>query len=77
VWKTTNGGATSTPKGDNEVSLAIGALAMAQSDHNRLYAGTGEGNIFYYAQNLPLNSVSEDYPGRSTGTNCLELFVRA
>ena len=63
VWKTIDGGASWTPKSDNEVSLALGALAMAPSDHNRLYAGTGEGNIFYYAQNFPLNSINEDYHG--------------
>ena len=63
VWKTIDGGVTWSPKSDNEVSLALGALAMAPSDHNRLYAGTGEGNIFYYAQNLPLDALNEDYHG--------------
>jgi len=63
IWKTTDGGMSWTPKSDNEVSLAIGALAMAPSDHNRLYAGTGEGNIFYYAQSFPLDSVNADYHG--------------
>ena len=63
VWKTTDGGQTWAPKSDNEVSLAIGCLAMAPSDYNRLYAGTGEGNIFYYAQTFPLDSVNADYHG--------------
>ena len=49
VWKTVDGGVTWVAKSDNEVSLAIGALAMAPSDSNRLYAGTGEGSIFYFA----------------------------
>ena len=63
VWKTIDGGVTWTPKSDNAPSLAIGALAMAPSDRNRLYAGTGEGNIFYYAQNFPLDAVNADYHG--------------
>ena len=63
VWKTTDGGQTWAPKSDNEVSLAIGCLSMAPSDTNRLYAGTGEGNIFYYAQTFPLDSVNADYHG--------------
>jgi photosystem II stability/assembly factor-like uncharacterized protein len=45
VWKTTDGGLTWSAKTDNEVSLAIGALAMDQSNHLVLYAGTGEGNF--------------------------------
>jgi hypothetical protein len=61
VWKTVDGGVTWSPKSDKEVSLAIGALAMAPSDSNRLYAGTGEGNIFYYVQNFPLQLSNDDY----------------
>jgi photosystem II stability/assembly factor-like uncharacterized protein len=45
VWKTTDGGLNWVAKSDNEVSLAIGALAMDQSNHLVLYAGTGEGNF--------------------------------
>jgi hypothetical protein len=48
VWKTVDGGVTWFATSDNELSLAIGALAMAPSDHNRLYAGTGEGNVFFF-----------------------------
>ena len=32
VWKTTNGGIDWTPTSDNELSLAIGALAMDPSN---------------------------------------------
>ncbi|MFN7920350.1 MAG: hypothetical protein U0Q16_09650 [Bryobacteraceae bacterium] len=63
VWKSTDGGVNWTPKGDDAPSLAIGALAMAPSDSQRLYAGTGEGNIFYYAQVAPFDSVNADYHG--------------
>jgi photosystem II stability/assembly factor-like uncharacterized protein len=45
VWKTTDGGANWVAMSDNEVSLAIGALAMDPSDHLTLYAGTGEANF--------------------------------
>jgi hypothetical protein len=41
VWKTTNGGATWTPLADNQATLAIGAIAIAPSNHDVIYAGTG------------------------------------
>ena len=63
VWKTTDGGATWTPKSDNEASLAIGALALAPSAPDTLYAGTGEGNIYYLVKFLPLNALNEVYQG--------------
>jgi photosystem II stability/assembly factor-like uncharacterized protein len=45
VWKTINGGISWVATSDNEVSLAIGALAIDPSNHLVLYAGTGEGNF--------------------------------
>ena len=45
VWKTINGGTSWVATSDNEVSLAIGALAMDPGNHLVLYAGTGEGNF--------------------------------
>jgi hypothetical protein len=42
VWKTINGGVNWQPTMGQELSLAIGALAVAPSDPSRLYAGTGE-----------------------------------
>jgi Fibronectin type III domain len=44
VWKSTDGGATWTPKSDGEASLAIGALAVDPNSANVVYAGTGEDN---------------------------------
>ncbi len=41
VWKTTDGGANWTPLTDQQGTLAIGALAIAPSDHNLVYAATG------------------------------------
>ncbi len=42
VWKTTDGGGTWKPTFDNETSQAIGALAIAQSNPDIVWAGTGE-----------------------------------
>lgn len=41
VWKTTDGGSTWTPLTDSQPTLAIGALAIAPSNHLTIYAGTG------------------------------------
>lgn len=53
VWKTTDGGANWTPLFDKEAISSIGAIAVAPSDHNTIYVGTGEsamrGNITYGA----------------------------
>src|ERR1041384_1207608 len=42
VWKTTDGGFRFTPIFDQQSAQAIGALAVAPSDHNQVWAGTGE-----------------------------------
>ncbi len=44
IWETRDAGTTWTVKTDSQASLAIGALAFAQSDPNIVYAGTGESN---------------------------------
>jgi len=43
IWKTTDGGATWTNKTITAPNLAISWLVMAPSNHNVIYAGTGEG----------------------------------
>src|SRR5216110_1828457 len=45
VWKTTDGGTNWTPLFDKEPISSIGAIAVAPSDHNVVYAGTGEAAI--------------------------------
>ncbi len=45
VWKTVDGGANWTPLFDKEDISSIGAIAVAASDHNVVYAGTGEAAI--------------------------------
>ena len=51
VWKTQNGGLTWTPMTDKTGIMSIGAMAVAPSDPNVVYVGTGEscirGNISY------------------------------
>lgn len=42
IWKTTNGGATWSSLSDQFTNLSVNAMAMADSDHDILYAGTGE-----------------------------------
>jgi photosystem II stability/assembly factor-like uncharacterized protein len=51
IWKTTDAGANWAPIFDHESIASIGAIAVAPSDHNVIYVGTGEacirGNITY------------------------------
>jgi photosystem II stability/assembly factor-like uncharacterized protein len=51
VWKTTSGGLSWTPLTDKTGIMSIGAIAVAPSDPNVIYVGTGEscirGNISY------------------------------
>src|ERR671924_806979 len=45
MWKTTDGGANWIPLFDKQPISSIGAIAVASSDHNVIYAGTGEAAI--------------------------------
>src|SRR5436305_13666826 len=45
VWKTTDAGQNWTPLFDKEDISSIGAIAVAPSDHNTIYVGTGEAAI--------------------------------
>ncbi len=44
VWKTTNGGVTFEPIFDDQPVQSIGEIAVAPSDPNVIWVGTGEGN---------------------------------
>jgi photosystem II stability/assembly factor-like uncharacterized protein len=45
IWKTTDGGMVWTPIFDDQPVASIGAIAVAPSDPNVIYAGTGEADI--------------------------------
>lgn len=45
VWKTVDGGANWKPVFDKQDISSIGAIAVAQADHNVVYVGTGEAAI--------------------------------
>jgi photosystem II stability/assembly factor-like uncharacterized protein len=67
VWRTTNGGSSWQPLFDKEAVSSIGAIAVADSNHNVIYVGTGEacirGNISYG------NGVYKSTDGGKTWTN--------
>ena len=50
VWKTENEGTTWTPIFENMVTAAVGDIALAPSDQNVVWVGTGEHNIFRSSQ---------------------------
>jgi photosystem II stability/assembly factor-like uncharacterized protein len=47
VWETRDGGATWSPRSDDQPSLAIGAIAFDPSNPSIVYAGTGEGDALH------------------------------
>ena len=63
VWRTDDGGTTWAALGDDQPSLAIGALAIGVDDPLVLYAGTGEGNVQFYSTAYQLSSAPGVYLG--------------
>jgi photosystem II stability/assembly factor-like uncharacterized protein len=47
VWRSTDGGQTFTPASDDQVDLAVGAIAFAPSDPSTVYAGMGDNDNGY------------------------------
>src|SRR5690349_16981897 len=45
VWKTTNSGRTWTPVFDSQPIASIGAIAVAPSEPNTVYVGSGEADM--------------------------------
>jgi photosystem II stability/assembly factor-like uncharacterized protein len=50
VWKTENEGVTWKPVFESAASTAVGDIALAPSDQNVIWVGTGEANIFRSSQ---------------------------
>ena len=48
LWRSEDAGGSWTPLTDAQPSLAVGAVAVAASDPQVIYVGTGEGNGQYY-----------------------------
>src|SRR5580693_5550235 len=46
VWKTTDGGSVWKPIFDSQPVASIGALALAPSNPNVIYVGSGENNVY-------------------------------
>jgi photosystem II stability/assembly factor-like uncharacterized protein len=46
VWKTVNEGVTWEPVFEEEITASIGDVAIAPSDHDQVWVGTGEANLF-------------------------------
>ncbi|MDP9229088.1 MAG: hypothetical protein M3O67_00280, partial [Bacteroidota bacterium] len=46
LWKTTDGGNTWLPLFDKEATQSIGNIALAPSNPDIVYVGTGEANVF-------------------------------
>ncbi|HET9315374.1 MAG TPA: hypothetical protein VFQ51_07270, partial [Vicinamibacteria bacterium] len=63
IWRTDDAGVTWNPLGDDQPSLAIGALSIAAGNPLVLYAGTGEGNLQLYSTQYPLSSAPGVYLG--------------
>ncbi|MFL6664396.1 MAG: WD40/YVTN/BNR-like repeat-containing protein [Rhizobacter sp.] len=63
VWRSRDGGDTWVALGDNQPSLAIGALGIGTSNPDVLYAGTGEGNVQLYSTAFALSSAPGVYLG--------------
>ncbi len=48
IWRSIDGGTTFTPVSDNQVDLAVGAIAFAPSNANIVYAGMGDNDNGYF-----------------------------
>lgn len=52
IWRSTNGGTSFAPVTDNQVDLAVGAIAFAPSNANIVYAGMGDNDNSYFGSGV-------------------------
>src|SRR5438876_3853783 len=71
VWKTNDFGHTWTPIFDDQPTGSIGALAVAPSNPNIIYVGSGEG-----LQRPDLSTGDGMYTSTDGGTSCRHLWMR-
>jgi photosystem II stability/assembly factor-like uncharacterized protein len=71
VWRSTDGGITWSPIFDEQPATSIGSLALAPSDPNVLYVGTGEANLRGNA--APGDGIYKSVDGGKTWTHALAL----
>lgn len=71
VFKTTDGGATWSPIFDEQPAASIGSLAIAPSDPNVVYVGTGEANLRGNA--VPGDGIYKSLDAGKTWTHVLTL----
>jgi photosystem II stability/assembly factor-like uncharacterized protein len=71
VFRSIDGGATWNPIFDEQPVAAIGSLAVAPSDHNVLYVGTGEANLRGNA--VPGDGIYKSVDAGKTWTHVLTL----
>lgn len=69
VFKTTDAGSTWTPLFDNETTMSIGDIALAPSNPDIIYIGTGEANGGSGSLTYDANGVYKSLDGGLTWTN--------
>jgi photosystem II stability/assembly factor-like uncharacterized protein len=67
LWKTTNAGVTFSPVFDGESAFPIGAVTLAPSNSNIVWAGTGENNAQSYV--VPGDGVYKSEDGGASWSN--------
>ena len=72
IWESRDAGASWAPRGDNEATTSIGALALHPPDPNVVYCGPGDGQGMDY---LGVGLLRSTDGGRSWSTLCTTPFL--
>ena len=76
IWKTRNSGKEWVPISDNQYSLAIGALAIDESNTLVIYAGTGEGNFAIDSQ-YGIGMIKSTDGGTTWQPKAIDIFLNS